>query len=101
MASRCGVPLFFDLQEKCAVWMDMATESPLRYWNSVESNAGNILSVCRGLEQMHKPDMYTLAMLHAQARGMPVENKEDADLIFDLEDGITPFDTDIWMAEYI
>ena len=101
MASRCGVPLFFDLQEKCAVWMDMATESPLRYWNSVESNAGNILSVCRGLEQMHKPDMYTLAMLHAQARGIPVENKEDADLIFDLEDGITPFDTDIWMAEYI
>ena len=30
-----------------------------------------------------------------------VDNKEDADVIFDIDDGITPYDTEVFMAEYL
>ena len=39
--------------------------------------------------------------LHIKARGIPVDTKEEADVIFDVNDGITPFDTEIFMGEYL
>jgi len=39
--------------------------------------------------------------LHIKARGIEVTSKEEADVIFDIEDGITPFDTDVFMGEYL
>ena len=101
MKSRCGVPMIFDLKERCALWMDMTTDSPLGGWNSLESTSLNILAVCRGLAAMHKPDLYDLALLHAEARGELAASREEADTVFGIDEGITPFDTDVWMAQYI
>ena len=43
-----------------------------------------------------------MLMLHAEARGEEiVENIEDADTVFSIDEGITPFDVDIIVAEYI
>ena len=48
-----------------------------------------------------KPTLYDLISLNVKARGVMVDNKEDADIIFDVDDGITPYDTDVFMEEYL
>lgn len=101
MESRCGVPVFFDLKERCAVWMDMATSSPVSLSNCLENKLLDILLVCRGFASLHKPDLYDLAVLHGQARGEMAPSREEADTVFALDGGITPFDADVWMADYI
>ena len=50
---------------------------------------------------MQRPNLYDLIALHIRAMGVQVDNKEEADMIFDVEEGITPFDTDVFMGEYI
>jgi len=101
MESRCGVPVFFDLKERCAVWMDMATSSPVSRSNCLENKLLGILLVCRGFASLHKPNLYDLAVLHGQARGEMASSREEADTVFALDGGITPFDADVWMADYI
>ena len=49
----------------------------------------------------YKPDLYDLAVLHGQARGEMASSREEADTVFALDEGITPFDADVWMADYI
>ena len=50
---------------------------------------------------MSKPNLYDLVNLHIRARGLKVDNKEDADVVFDVDSGITPFDTEVFCGEYI
>jgi len=48
-----------------------------------------------------KPNLYDLFMLNGLARGEIVEKKEDADVIFSVDEGITPFDMDKIVADFI
>ena len=50
---------------------------------------------------MHKTNLYQLIYLHICARGIQCYDKAQADIVFDEEDGITPYDTDVIMAEYL
>ena len=50
---------------------------------------------------MKKPNLYDLINLHIQARGLQIDNKDKADVVFDVDDGITPFDTEVFMGEYL
>ena len=49
----------------------------------------------------HRTSLYDLLRMHVDARGEVCETKEEADVIFDVEEGITPFDTEIILAEYM
>ena len=69
--------------------------------NNLESNLSGVAATCYSVVNMHKPNLYDLINLHIKARGLRVENKEDADVIFDVNSGITPFDTEIFMSEYL
>ena len=51
--------------------------------------------------KIKKANLYDLIRLHIRARGEEVSSKEEADLVFDLEDGITPYDTDVFMGQYL
>jgi hypothetical protein len=42
-----------------------------------------------------------LFLLRADARGKLVEEERDADTVFSLEKGITPFDLETIAAEYL
>lgn len=76
------------------------TNSPC-WSNNVEANKGGIAITCKSVVEMKKPNLYDLISLHIQARGITCENKEDADIVFDVDEGITPFDIEIFMGEYI
>ena len=103
--SNVSIPVIFDCKTKEMIWCDMnLTIDGYRYHrggNNVESNLKGVAATCYAMVNMKKPNLYDLIQLHIQARGLEVESKEDADVIFDLEDGITPYDTEIFMAEFL
>ena len=50
---------------------------------------------------MRRTSLYDLLKLHVAGRGELCGSKEEADMVFDVEEGITPFDTEILLAEYM
>ena len=81
--------------------------------NNLESNLSGTAAVCYSMVNVRKPNLYDLIALNVMGRGMLVENKEDADIVFDTvlypenddkaseKRMITPFDTDVLMSEYL
>jgi len=107
LASQSGVciPVIFDCAEREIVWCDMGLSlsgcSNSCGGNNLESNLSGVTAVCYGMVHMHRPNLYDLIALHIRARGVRVEEKEDADIVFDVDSGITPFDTEVFMGEYL
>ena len=64
-------------------------------------NKYGIAAACRAIVEMKKPNLYDLISLHIKVRGLPCDDKEEADIIFDIEDRIMPSDTEVFMADYI
>ena len=99
------IPVIFDCLKREIVWCDMNLSlngcRTNQGGNNLESNLNGAVATCYGMVHMHRPNLYELIDLHIRARGVQVDNKEEADIIFDVEEGITPFDTDVFMGEYI
>ena len=99
------IPVIFDCVNREFIWCDMNLS--INGWhtynggNNVESNLSGVAATCYSMVNMSKPNLYDLICLHIKARGVRVDNKEDADIIFDIDSGITPFDTEVFMSEYI
>jgi len=100
-----SIPVILDCRERVAIWCDMNLSLGSCYahrgGNNVESNLSGVAATCYGIVHAHKPTLYDLIDLHIRARGLRVENKEDADILFDLDSGITPYDLDVFMGEYV
>lgn len=103
--STVCIPVIFDCVNREVIWCDMNLSlngCHSHYGgNNVESNLYGVAATCYSMVNMSKPNLYDLVNLHIRARGLKVDNKEEADVVFDVDSGITPFDTEIFMAEYI
>lgn len=109
--SVIAIPVIFDCVNKEMIWCDMnqTLGNARRSANAIENNLTGVAATCYGIVNMHKPNLYDLISLHIKARGIPVDTKEDADIIFDVNDGnsdnnfrlITPFDLDIIQGELL
>jgi hypothetical protein len=103
--STVCIPVIFDCVTREIIWCDMNLTidhcNRRRGVNNLENNLSGVAATCYSIVNMHKPNLYDLIDLHIKARGLRVSNKEDADVIFDINDGITPFDTEVFMGEYI
>ena len=95
------VPVIVDLVKRAVIWCDIGVTRNPDWHNNIEGNQTGIVLSCRALTELIKPDLYDLISLHIKARGIQCDEKENADIIFDLNEGITPFDTEIFMAEYM
>lgn len=99
------IPVIFDCVKREVIWCDMNLSLDSIYshcgGNNVESNLFGVAATCYSMVNMSKPNLYDLIELHIKARGLRVDNKEDADIIFDIDEGVTPYDTDVFMGEYI
>lgn len=95
------IPVILDLVERKVIWTDIALYSDPRVANNVESNGGGVELMGRALSSLVKPSLYELFTLHAQARGTLTDKADEADTLFSLEEGITPFDTEIILADYL
>lgn len=99
------IPVIFDCEAREFIWCDMNLSlngcHSVYGGNNVESNLFGVAATCYGMVHMVKPNLYDLIDLHIRARGVRADSKEDADIIFDVDSGITPFDTEVFMSEFI
>ena len=100
-----SIPVIFDCVDRKVIWCDMniSLNGVKRNYggNNLESNLMGVTATCYSMVHMKKPNLYDLINLHIQARGLRVSDKNEADMIFDVNDGITPFDTDVFIGEYL
>lgn len=98
--TRVCLPAVFDLVEKRVIWMDIALRgSP--FWNNVENNLSGVSLMLHALVGLKKPTLHRLFSLHIKARGSSVSTSAEAQHIFSVNAGTTPFDLDRIGAEYL
>lgn len=99
------IPVIFDCTKRELIWCDMNLSidgCSYQYGGiNVESNLHGVTATCYAMVNMKKTNLYDLIRLHIRARGEEVSSKEKADLVFDLEDGITPYDADVFIGQYL
>lgn len=103
--SCVSIPVIFDCVTREMIWCDMSLSidgCSYQYGGiNVESNLHGVTATCYAMVNIKKANLYDLIRLHIRARGEEVFSKEEADVVFDLEDGITPYDTDVFMGQYL
>lgn len=101
--SRNAIPVVFDLVERKAIWVDVATPRLVGWGgNNVESNKASIENTIEAIVTMkNKLSLYELFKLHADVRGTIVESKEDADTVFSMYEGTTPYNIAEINSEYL
>ncbi|OUS28424.1 hypothetical protein A9Q99_12960 [Gammaproteobacteria bacterium 45_16_T64] len=91
--SKNVIPVIFDLVQGKAIWTDISTQQRTgRGGNNIESNRATIEETIEAIvDSTHKLSLYELFEMHGFARGKLVETKEDADRIFSISEGVTPY----------
>ena len=85
----CSLPLVFDLEKKEIVWMDLGLTTAPYFPRNVENNSVSSVLMVKGMLEASKPNMYSLALMNAKARGTEIVlNRDEADTIFDVSDEI-------------
>lgn len=99
--TEIAVPVILDLVERKIIWTDLSLTRHPHYYNNVEGNQKGMVLIGKAMTDLRKPDLYDLFRLHAKARGELVDTADQADAIFSVEKGVTPFDIQRIMAEYV
>ncbi|WP_090909644.1 TerD family protein [Paenibacillus sp. cl141a] len=99
--TQIAIPVILDLVERTVIWTDLSLTRHPHYYNNVEGNQKGMVLMGKAMTALRKPDLYDLFMLHAKARGEFVDHAEQAETIFSVEHGVTPFDIEHIMADYV
>ncbi|WP_433941859.1 cytoplasmic protein [Paenibacillus lautus] len=99
--TQIAIPVILDLVERTVIWTDLSLTRHPHYYNNVEGNQKGMVLMGKAMTALRKPDLYDLFMLHAKARGESVDHAEQAETIFSVEQGVTPFDIEHIMADYV
>lgn len=104
--TRVSVPVILDLEQREVIWADLGLSRELDYYggNNIESNRGTVTLMGKAMTNLVKPNLYDLFRLHAEARGemdFELEEGEEVATIFSVDEGVTPFDIEAIMAEYL
>lgn len=95
------IPLILDVTARQAVWTDLGLRRHPAYGNNVHNNLAGLAAIVMAMTTLRAPTLSTLFMLHGHARGQLVAHRGDADTVFALSDGVTPFDGELIRADYL
>ena len=97
------IPIILDLVRREITWADLGLNGRSRYGgNNVHSNGRTIAQMGNAVTSLKKANLYDLFKMHAVARGSEiVDDKIDAETIFSETDGVTPFEIEDIMANYM
>lgn len=98
--TRICLPLIADLYENKVVWTDIALKNQPS-WNNVQQNLSGVSLMTRAMTGLTKTSLHDLFSLHIAARGEQTYSIENADTIFSVDQGITPFDLDVIAADFM
>lgn len=99
--SSIAIPVIIDLDSRQIIWTDLALSQNPYWYNTIEGNQKGMVLIGQAMADLHKPNLYDLYTMHALARGVLTDDKKQADTIFALDNGITPFDTDVINAKFL
>jgi len=99
--TQIAIPVILDLMERTVIWTDLSLTRHPHYYNNVEGNQKGMVLMGKGMTELRKPNLYDLFMLHAKARGECVALEPQAEKVFSVDHGTTPFDIEQIMAEYL
>ncbi|EJR07452.1 hypothetical protein II5_01806 [Bacillus cereus MSX-A1] len=99
--TQISIPVILDLKERKLIWTDLSLTRDLTYDNTIEANQKGMILVGKALTNLVKPNLYDLFRLHIEARGELVQDIEEAETIFSLDKGITPFDIEKIISDFI
>lgn len=95
------IPLVIDILERRVIWTDLSGDAVALSSVGRKGEQLRLLSSLKSMLNIRKPNMFDLMVLNAIARGQITFDKEEADTIFSLTEGVTPFDTDIILSKYL
>jgi hypothetical protein len=98
-----NLPIIIDLKERKVYWADINIKDRNKIVpNNAISNISVVGLAGKSITEMVKPDLYDLFDHHIKSRnGEMVENMEEADVIFSEDRGVTPYDIDEIVNEYL
>jgi stress response protein SCP2 len=99
--TKACIPLIIDLKERKVIWADLSVTSMPAYNNNLESNLSTMATLAKSIVSLRKMDLYSLFELHARVRGQQIDDIKEADTVFSLTEGITPFDIEKIISEFI
>jgi stress response protein SCP2 len=77
------IPVVFDLKTKEFVWCDLSGNGHCGFrGNSIECNLKGTIVSCYAAVNLRKPSLYDAIALNAVARGVVVNDRNEADVIF-------------------
>jgi len=94
-----SIPVIIDLEERQIIWADVALRSS-GWINNVHANRDNIARLARAMVELDRPNLYDLFLMHTEARGTP-SPRDGADAVFSVHEGVTPFDSDRILGEFL
>ncbi|WP_029191604.1 TerD family protein [Paenibacillus elgii] len=99
--TQIAIPVILDLVERTVIWTDLALKKHPYYYNNVEGNQKGMVLMGKAMTTLTKPTLYDLFMLHATARGRKVEHADEAETVFAVDRGVTPYDISTIMSEFV
>jgi hypothetical protein len=99
--SKICMPYVIDLEASEVVWTDLVMKHNTLHVNNIYGNAKGLNLYARIMAELNKPTLGTLFLLHAEARGVIVQDKDEADTVFSMTEGITPNDLEIIMSDFL
>jgi hypothetical protein len=107
--SEGAIPVMFDLKERKAIWLDINvsgnsfdTRTYGTSGNNIENNRASTEELVEAFVSLdNKISLADLFTIHAMARGSITNNKDEADTIFAMDEGVTPYDVTTINAEYL
>lgn len=101
--TRNCVPLLIDLETREVIWVDLPSGGR-SFINNVERNMATITEIMEMSVNMSKmkTTLWEVFNLHANARAEEiVSDREDADIVFDWDGDVTPYDVSRLNSEFL
>ena len=95
-----AIPMVIDIVNGTLKWLDLSLLRRIEHCNNIEANGSNIAKLGFAFTEKEFPNLYDLLELHSAARGEIIEDKDEADTVFSIEEG-TPYNTDTLLAEFL
>ena len=86
-------PALFDLKERKIIWTDLYNTHSKVLGTNVANSTNSIGYVLKAINNVNKMSLYKLFCLHSVQNGVLVDNKEEADVVFDMNFDINEINT--------
>jgi hypothetical protein len=83
------------------IWADLGLKRHPDFYNTIEGNQRGMVMMGKAITTLTKPNLYDLFHLHALSRGVLIDESSEADTVFSLDEGITPFDIEKIMSDFL